>query len=48
MRFYRKRQDGSAPIFFFSGFRRKHLFITTCIEKQCIRPLTHKRITSLY
>jgi len=23
---------------FFSGFRRKHLFITTCIEKQCIRP----------
>jgi len=24
---------------FFSGFRRKHLFITTCIEKHCIRPL---------
>jgi len=24
---------------FFSGFRRKHLFITTCIEKQCTRPL---------
>jgi len=23
----------------FSGFRRKHLFITTCIEKHCIRPL---------
>jgi len=23
----------------FSGFRRKHLFITTCIEKQCIPPL---------
>jgi len=21
--------------FFFSWFRRKHLFITTCIEKQC-------------
>jgi len=20
---------------FFSGFRRKHFFITTCIEKQC-------------
>jgi len=24
---------------FFSGFRRKHLFITTCIEKHCTRPL---------
>jgi len=24
---------------FFSGFRRKHLFITTCIGKQCTRPL---------
>jgi len=24
---------------FFSGFRRKHLFITTCIKKQCTRPL---------
>jgi len=23
---------------FFSRFRRKHLFITTCIEKHCIRP----------
>jgi len=23
---------------FFSRFRRKHLFISTCIEKQCIRP----------
>jgi len=37
MRFYRKRQDGSAPNFF-SGLRRKHLFITICIEKQCTRP----------
>jgi len=36
--FSRKRQDESAPKFF-SGFRRKHLFITTCVEKQCIRPL---------
>jgi len=26
------------PIFLV--FRRKHLFITTCIEKQCTRPLT--------
>jgi len=26
---------------FFSRFRKKHLFITTCIEKQCTRPLTH-------
>jgi len=25
---------------FFSGFRRKHLFISTCIEKQCTRPLS--------
>jgi len=24
---------------FLLGFRRKHLFITTCIEKQCTRPL---------
>jgi len=23
---------------FFSGFKRKHLFITTCIEKHCTRP----------
>jgi len=26
------------PIFF-SRFRRKHLLITTCIEKHCTRPL---------
>jgi len=38
LRFSRKRQDGLAPNFFL-GLRRKHLFITTCIEKQCIRPL---------
>jgi len=25
---------------FFSGFRRKHLFITTCIEKQWTRSLS--------
>jgi len=24
---------------FFTGFRTKHLFITTCIEKRCTRPL---------
>jgi len=24
---------------FFSGFRRKHLCITTCIEKHCTQPL---------
>jgi len=24
---------------FFSKFRRKHFFITTCIEKYCSRPL---------
>jgi len=38
LRFSRKRQDGFAPNFF-SRFRRKHLLITTCIEKQCTRPL---------
>jgi len=38
LRFSRKRQDGSSPNFF-SGFRGKHLFITTCSEKQCTRPL---------
>jgi len=37
LRFSRKRQDGSAPIFF-SWFRRKHFFITTCIKKHCTRP----------
>jgi len=34
VRFF-KRQDEFVPIFF-SEFRRKHLFVTTCIEKQCI------------
>jgi len=34
LHFSRKRQDESVPKFF-SGFRRKHLFITTCIEKHC-------------
>jgi len=38
VRFSQKRQDESAPNFF-SGFRKKHLFITTCIEKQCTRAL---------
>jgi len=38
VRFSRKQQDGSAPIFF-SEFMRKHLFITTCFEKHCTRPL---------
>jgi len=41
LRFSQKRQDGSVPKFF-SGFRRKHLFIITCVEKQCTRPLSHK------
>jgi len=39
LRFTRKRQDESAPVFFLSEFRRKHLFITYCIEKQYTRPL---------
>jgi len=29
----------------FSGFRRKHFFITTCIEKQCTRPLSFMLLT---
>jgi len=41
VRFSRKRQDGSAPKFF-SGFRRKHLFITTCIKKQCTWSLSFR------
>jgi len=40
LRFSRKRQDGSASKFF-SGFRRKHLFITACNEKHCTQPLEH-------
>jgi len=28
---------------FFSGSRRKHLFITTCIEKQCTWPLSYQK-----
>jgi len=38
-RFSRKRQDGSAPSFL--KFKRKHLFITTCIEKHCTWPLKY-------
>jgi len=34
LRFSQKGQDGSVPKLF-SGFRRKYLFITTCIEKHC-------------
>jgi len=26
-------------LYFFLKFRKKHLFITTCIEKHCNRPL---------
>jgi len=37
LRFSRKLQDRSAPIF--SGFKRKYLFSTTCIEKYCTGPL---------
>jgi len=31
---------------FYSEFRRKHLFITTCIEKSCTLPLKLKFKTS--
>jgi len=33
LRFSRKPQDGFASVFL--GFRRRHLFVATCIEKQC-------------
>jgi len=36
----RKRQNGFAPNYF-SGFEKKHLFITTCIEKRCTRSLSY-------
>jgi len=38
VRFSLKRQDGLCAKFS-SGFTRKHLFITICIEKHCTRPL---------
>jgi len=43
MQFSQKRQDESAPFFFFSGIRRKHLFIITCIEKHCTRAFNTPR-----
>jgi len=36
--FLKNDKDRSIPIFV-SGFRTKHLFITTCIKKDCIGPL---------
>jgi len=30
---------------FILGLRRKHLFISTCIEKQCTRPLSFMLLT---
>jgi len=40
LRFSRKHQDGSAPILFFQDLRENTvLFITSCIEKHCTRPL---------
>jgi len=41
LRFSRRRQHGYARNFF-SGFRRKHLIITTHVEKQCTRALSLK------
>jgi len=33
-------ENGTADLCqIFLGFKRKHLFITTCIEKHCIQPL---------
>jgi len=34
------KNDKTALRQFFSGFTRKHLFITTCNEKHCTRPLS--------
>jgi len=33
---------------FFSRFRRKHSFITACIEKQCTRPIRYVKIASRF
>jgi len=41
LRLSQNRQDESVPNFF-SGFRRKQMFITVCIEKHCTRPLIMK------
>jgi len=38
LRFSLRREQGSARKIF-SGFRRKHLIITTHVEKQCTRAL---------
>jgi len=38
LRFFRKQQDVFTPNFF-QDLKRKHLFITTFIEKHCTRPL---------
>jgi len=47
LRFSQKQQDESVPIFF-SGFRRKRLFITTRIEKQCTRLLMLSTSNGIY
>jgi len=47
LRFSRKRQDKICAKFF-SGFRSKHLFITTCIEKHCTRPLSQIRVRTWF
>jgi len=33
---------------FFSGFRKKHLFITICIKKQYTRPFSGYTATTVY
>jgi len=42
--FSRRREHGSARKFF-SGFKKKHLIITTHVEKQCTRALNHTKFS---
>jgi len=47
LHFSRKRQYESAT-FFLSGFRVKHLFIATCLEKHCTGPLSWNKVIIEY
>jgi len=40
LRFFFENDKTDLRKFFFSGFRRKHLFIAICIENCCTRPLS--------
>jgi len=48
LRFSRKRQDGSAPIFFQDLGENIILFITTCIENHYTGPLKQSCLSQLH